>query len=416
MDSRIFPLVMQMLFGGKAKAETVEPGELRGLLNSLFERKLGAFGAKVGTTTRELRSEGQQFVDACERFKLLDAEPYTADIYAPNVGFIRSQKGLYADVLKRLAKNLVAEPVKSDNAYEECRGAVSHTDKVTSEILKTNAQFRLVVHCYSNHLREFKRSFSSIERLVGLLKAELERKSGEFAEYRAVSESISRFESCGMELEETDRAIGELRKGLEPAAGAALDAGQRELTGKLAERRAELARMGGEASELQNRINLLAAPLERPSRKFDHLSARKRQLHHFIEDPIGTIRDEAEYGEFRALLQQLAEAVRSGAIDVKNREEVGRAASALLGSDLLSMASSFRSAQRETYGLNDEIRGLEGALSSLKEGKTASESAAHRIEALETRVRDIGRKREAEKDAIERLFLEGYGKRISVRA
>lgn len=112
----------------------------------------------------------------------------------------------------------------------------------------------------------------------------------------------------------------------------------------------------------------------------------------------------------------MAEAVHSGAIDVKNREEVGKAASTLLSHDLRSMIDSLKSVQHRRSELSNEIHGLERALSSLKEGKTASESAAHRMETLERTVGELERAREAERSRIEKLFLDNYGRRISIKA
>lgn len=403
------------LFGGKRNSETVRPGELQRLLDSSFERKLGPFAGKAEGLKRELQAAGKRFIEACEKFGRIDPEPYTEDMYSVNVHFIKAQKALYAEALERLAKNFIAnEPPRAANSYEEYLAVVSHSESVSAEILKANATFRLVVHCYPNYLRDFKRSFSSIERLDGLLRNELERKSAEFSEYKSVREAISRFESCGMELDEVGKRLGELEGGAKPADSGALDAGQREMAEKLAAKKGELARANAEGSDLHSRIGLLTAPLERPSRKFDHLSARKRQLHAFVEDPIGTMSDAAGYAEFKEMVRQMVEAVNSGAIDVKNREETLRAASAALDSDIPSMISSFKSLQHRRSDLENEIRGIDRTLNSLKEGKTASDSAAHLMESLKREIAELEKSRDAEKAAIERLFMDDYGKSVII--
>jgi chromosome segregation ATPase len=405
-----------MLFGGKAKAEEVEQGGLVALLNGSFDRKLGRLGATTREVAGELRTARERFIAACEKFEAIDPEPYTEDLYSVNVNFIRSQKGLYAEALKRLAKELVPEhATKSANAYEECEALASHTGEVMSEILKTNATFRLVVHCYPNYLTDFKRSFSSIERLAGLLKGELVRRSQELAEYRAARESISRLDGYGQELHELEGTIERLKEDRSRRAAGEPDSGHSGIQEMLLEKRKELSRLEAEASGLHHRISLLTAPLDRPAKKFDHLSARKRPLHAFIEDPIGAIRGEADYAEFRELLQKLVEEVNSGKVEVKNREEIGGIASALLGADLPSMIGSFDSLQRMRSDLDGEVRGLERTLDSLREGRNASESAAHRLEDLERRVAETERAREAQKAAVERLFLDNYRRQISIR-
>ena len=404
-----------MLFGGKGKGkvEDVAASELPALLNASFDRKLGPFRQRAEGISRELRTAGQQFIAACDKFAKIDPEPYTEDLYSVNLNYIRSQKVHYAEALRKLAEGLTSEPERAQNAYEEFLAVARHTEEVSAEMLRTNMTFKLAVHCYPNYMKDFKRSFSSIERLSALLRDELEKRSGEFSEYKVTRDNITKLGNYTARLAEIRSEIRDVEEGIATGGPSPSERRHQELLEELAGKRSELQRMERESSEIRNRIGRLTAPLERASKKFDHLSA-KRRLNAFIEDPMGAITGEAKYAEFREQAQQLIDAIGAGEIEVKNGEEVSRAAAALLGTDVNLMIFSFRTMQHECAMLEGEVRGLERTIGSLKESKTASESAAQRLESLKAKAAGIERDREAAKRIVEGFFLDNYGRRISV--
>ncbi len=67
------------------------------------------------------------------------------------------------------------------------------------------------------------------------------------------------------------------------------------------------------------RISLLTTPLERQARKMDHISLGKRRLYPMMADPVGEMKSEAEYQEFKALVKKLKEDVEKESVDAKNR-------------------------------------------------------------------------------------------------
>jgi hypothetical protein len=405
-----------MIFGGKGKgrAEDVRAGELQALLNASFDRKLGPFRPRAEGIGRELRAAGQRFIDACDKFAKIDPEPYTEDLYSVNLNYIRSQKAHYAEALRRLGEDLVREPAKAPNAYEEFLAVARHTEEVTAEMLRTNMTFKLAVHCYPNYMKDFKKSFSSVERLSAALRDELEKRSGEYEEYKVTRDNIAKLEGYGERLAEVRSEAREVEEEMAHGGASPSEKRHQELQADLAAKRAELGRVEREAAGLRNRIGALTAPLDRASKKFDHLHQSRRPLNAFIGDPIGRITSDLHYAEFRAQLERLIEAVRSGAIEVKNREEAADAAAALLSTDLKLMLSSYKSLEHDTSILEGEVRAAERAVGSLKESRSASESAAHRLEVLRARVADLEVEREAEKRVVEGLFADNYKRPISI--
>jgi DNA repair exonuclease SbcCD ATPase subunit len=403
-----------MFFGGKGRAESVKPDELYPLLNSLFDKKLGPFKTRTASILNELQEAKTQFSSACKEFEGLDEEPYTEDLYAFNVNFIKGQKNLYARAQKRLIDDLELESESAQNAYDGCASIVSNVESVTKEMLKTNANFRQVVQCYPNRLREFKKSFSAIERLTKSLRGELDKSEGEFSDYKAVRERISELNLKREELEMIGKRIETMKKDSKPDGEGDSSKNELDASERLSNKKAELAKVSDEGSRLYNKINLMTAPLERVAKKLDHLSAGKKQLHAFIEDPISSISNEAEYSEFRALVQKLNKAVETEEVSVKNRAEVSRGASELLNIDIYSMINSYRSIQQRTSELSNEIRSLETALGSVREERATYERRVKDIEALERRADEIRKAVEASKSAVERLFSDCYLKPILI--
>ena len=401
-----------MLFGRKDRPENVKTEALIPLLNAAFDKKVGTLRNKTAGIVNELHSARLQFVKTCEDFEKLDAEPDTENIYFANTHFIKSQKGPYAQTLKRLASEMSLKPEKASNTYEECAEIASNTEDMLNKILKVNATFKQVMMCYSNHLTNFKRSFSTIERLAKEARNELDKRSGDFSEYRVVKEAISRYERNKEELALLRKDVEAIRKVPEPnSTGDGRD--ERKASEDLAAKKAELAKIKDEISNLHGRIAMLTGPLERASKKFDYASVRKKQLHTFIEDPM-TASADADYKEFMALVKELETSVESGAIEVKNKAEVVGLTSELLHSDLQSKILATNSLESRRSELGNEIRALEMTLDDLKGDKITSEKRARDAEELERRAKEIERQRDSAKSMIERLFKDYYGKTLLI--
>ena len=164
-----------MLFGKGDKAEEVESGELDALLNSLFNRKIGSFGSKASGITKDLERARLQFGDACRKFDQLNAEPEVENIYIDTSAFVKSQKGFYSTALRRVIEDWEIFGAESSNAYNKYMMVLSNAERFINETLRTNSNFKKVLLSYPDHLDNFKKSFSLIERYRDNLKNELSR-------------------------------------------------------------------------------------------------------------------------------------------------------------------------------------------------------------------------------------------------
>lgn len=402
-----------MLFG-KRKPEEVSIEKLNQFLNSQFEKKLGQLGSRAQTITDTLNHALLKFGVACDSFEKLDVEPHVEGRYAVNINSIKTQKGRYASSLKQILGSTHLETDGAANSYDKYRYALSNLEAMIKMILEANANFKIVLYCYSNYLWDFKSLFSEIERHTGELKSELNNKSDEFSEYRALSEKISKLNKYLEDLEALNKSMEMLKIGAPHSDESDSDKSHSDASRLLGEKTEELAKLSRERASLHDRITSLTLPLERASKKLDYLSAGKKKLHAFVENPIDTINMESDYAEFRSLVQELNKKIHEGGLDLKNSDKMGETVSLLLNSDIYSMINSFKSCRRDEQKIAEEISALERRISAIKNEKSASERHAQELIDLEAKVKEIEQNRTAEKRTIEKSFQDTYGILISI--
>ncbi len=402
------------MFFGRGSPQSISLDRLGSLINASFEKKLGSFGEHAARITESMLQSKNQFLDACDRFETLDVEPYTEDIYSPNIHLIKTQKTIYAKALKRVAEGISQEGSGVLNTYERYLAILSNAEGALQEILRMNASYKQVVYCYSNHLREFKKSFSDLERHVQLLKRELDRRSGDFSEYKSLEAVASKINAQSSELAMLESSL-EAASGPQGREGAAAaHSSEEEISKKISAKRLESVALDRTASDLTAKISLLTLPLERAARKFDHLSVSRKRLRDFIMDPIGAIKDETSYAEFVALVKELKSFSEAGKIDIKNRDDLNAEITSLLDSDIYYLISSLRSMHASKSGISDEIMLLERTLKEVEESRGSERKAAQEAEEIRESIKRVSASRDAAKSQAEMEFMQYYGIRVSI--
>ncbi len=382
-------------------------------LNTLFDKKLASLDSKVSNIMNELDRARAQFIEACDNFEELEDEPNTEDIWNPNINFIKSQKNLYAKALKKVVEQSILKVDNAPNIHSKYTRILSNLENTNNEILKTNARFKIVMSCYSNHLRDFKRSMSNIERLTASIENEINRRERELLEYNVLREQISNLSIQTKKLEALGNRITLLRNQHQNYSSP-IENEEKEVITKLESRKAEQMEIHKEVLRLQEKIAFLTMPLERASKKFDHISAKKRQLYSFISDPINTIDSESAYSEFKDMIKELKENINLGKIDVKNTAKVNEIASSLLTADIYSLIHSFKTAQSKKQEIENEVRALERRSDDIKNRKMNAENAVHSAETMEKEENELKTSIKSIKNDVEKLFLDSYNKRISI--
>ena len=401
------------MFFGKKDPEKVSLESLEPMLNLMFDKKLGDLEPKGQRITRSMLDARVKFSEACDSLEKLDVEPYTENLYFVNVNAIKNQKAQYAGILRNIINGMVLE-MDAGNSYERYSAILSNIDSVTNEVLRNNAKFKQVLYCYSNNLRDFKRWFSEIERFREALRQELGYRSRDFSEYSELKDAIARLRAQDDEIGSLQSDIAGLRLVLDDDRKGMAQKEESDLSRMLSEKRSELSEVVAQASRLSEGISLLVIPLERPSKKFDHISARKRHLHDFISDAAGNLRTEADYDEFRSMLNELHDAVEKGSVEVKNKAESIGAINALLAANIYGMLNSLKSIQQRRSRVDGEIRTIETDIFDIHKGRSAKERTARQIETLEKRIEDAKRSRGSTKTNIEALFMSSYKKSIAI--
>jgi len=401
-----------MLFR-KNEPENIKPDTLNGLLVSLFEKKLGQFEAKAQAIINSLGQAKIEFIDVCNKFEKLDVAPYTEDMRFANINFIKGQKELYVTALLRIISKMRLE-ADDTISYNRYKLILSNIDEITNEILKTNAHFKLVMYCYSSYIGDFKKTFSAIERFREALRREIDSRSNEASEYAKLKEQITRLNSQIDELEALGYDINALKAILNSKDKSIAEEDEAKLSESLSTKKAGLSKLNGEISKLSETISVLTIPLERPSKKLDHLSPRKKPLYYFIANPVKHISSETEYNEFVVLVKELKEAIDKETIDTKNKAGTTGLISTLLNSGLYNIINSLKLLQHKRSEVEDEIKSLEIIFEGIKKGKDTSEKTIQDMAVMEEKAKEIIKSTTSIKSMIEAMFSSYYRKSISI--
>lgn len=403
-----------MFFGKRETAERLPPDALEGLLDSLFDKRMAPLKSRASGIAKELGAAREQFSEACSEFRQLSEEPYTEDLWMPNINSIKNQKEQYAAALKEIAGGLSLETDESLDVYNRYRRLLSDVEGMTNSVLRINAKFKTAFYCYSKYMGNFKKASAHIGRLTETLRNELDWRSPEYEQYSGLRERVLKLRLQCEELAALSAGIATLKSNSKLTNDDGVERTESETKERLSAKASELAKLNGEISGLSDRISLLTAPLERPAKKLDHLTMRKKSLHEFISDPINRISGEGEYADFTELVRELKKNVDTGAIDAKNKQELYNSISVLLNSDLLFMINSLKALEHRKLDMNAEGREFERILEDLRSGRESVAKSLHQIEKMETDVSEITKSRDTLRAEIEKAFAANYGKRISI--
>ena len=403
-----------MFFGGKPKPEAVELSALDQFLNSLFDKKLAGLDSKSSRTVKEFASAKSRFGEACQKFEEVAAEPQLEYFFIDNVNFIKGQKLAYSKALRRIIADWDTSESSASTIHGKYSAILSNAERFVGEVLKANTNFKKVLQAYPGHLDMFKGSFSLIERLTESLRNELGRAAPALSEYRTISGNLSRLHSLKEEAEAIGRDMLQINEAAKqnPESPESFD-GQR-ISEAISAKQSTLSEISRESSVLHQRIMHLTAPLERPSKKYDHIEQKKKGLNLFIKDPIGSLNSESDYGILMSLINEMADKFESGGIETKDADKVRESVAELANADIYGMVGEYRLLQQKALAIHNEIKSLESSHARFREAMSNSKRASESKESMRRRAAEIGAKLETAKAEVECMFLAYYGKRISI--
>lgn len=407
-----------MLFGRKPEPEKVKEEELRKFLNQTFDKKLGKFSSNAASIVKQLPALKKDFIRDCDEFEGVDAEPYTEYTWNPNINAIKSQKTAYVDVLRNLTSKFTSES-EAPNAYFRYKMIMLNIDELLNNILKYNSHYKTVLYCYPGHLRGFKKTFSSIEQLRNALKTELASRENDYTSYNEISDMISKLNSATQEIGMLKGNLSTLEENKKSLHESNIDKELSEFESKLSAKQQELSNAKAKLSSLRDSIRIQTAPLDRASRKFDHISKRKRKLNYFVTNPIEAISSEEEYAEFLELLNELKTCITPNApdeksLDITNKAETLDIISKITSLDLYRKILSLEPFDSEVRNIISEIKELERTIYSIRAIKDGKLKSAGEIERINREITNLQNSKVHTKAEIARLFAESYSKQILV--
>lgn len=398
-----------MFFGRGNASENVQLKELAGTLNRLFNEKLRLLEAKGANLIKELKYNETEFVNACDDFEALSAEPDLDYIYTTNTGFIKSQKSSYAKNLKHIMSStpIIDNPI----IYSKYSAVLYDTELKINSVLKNNSLFKMVVLAYANHLSNFKRVFSSMERLRNTIRREIENYNEEYSEYKTTMDNVQSL----LAMEEELHLIKENEQTLKSKPSThGLRSEEAELKEKITKKTLEIEEIDGKIAGISSRIEMLLSPLNRAARKYDHLSLEKTKLMDLMNDPVGKIATEQDYNKFADLVNGMKKEINLGRIDVKNTKEAEQQIAKIFNENLYALIQDKRSLSSRRSSIHEELRSFQAIMQDIEENERREKSYADTISDIAKRIGELQKSQSSLKNTTEALFLRCYKKRINI--
>ncbi len=404
-----------MFFGrGDDKTEEVKEEALYGLLNSALDAKLKNSGSRASRYVKELNDARKAYEKACKNFAAVTADPHVENPYIDFTSTLKDQKNSYTITLIRILGDWDPAIPEGQNIYERYSKVLSGTEYFIEETLKANNKFKYVLYTYGNYFGDFKKSFALIERQRDLLKSELENAQNEISEYNITKGKIDTLRVLGKELNTANEMVNSLNESLKSASSSSKEAEENILETALSSQDKDMQELNRKISEINVRVSQFILPLERVSKKFDHLSVRKPTLSEFIADPTSRINNESDYQEFTKLLSELKKSITEGKIEAKNNSRINESISELMDPNLYVEIGTLKDLEGRRVELDRSIKMLRTDLSYIQQSKSSHEKVMSEIHSLETGEKETMQRVKDVKASIEKLFLEYYKKRIRI--
>lgn len=396
-----------MLFGRAPSKENIPLSESEAYLDRCFDGELKRLSVRMPEIEAGLTNSFTTFEKAIRGFSKTDVAPNMQYLYGLKETYLKSQKANYSS---SLIHALSPSPQYSGSClYLRAKSMLESYSSFITDVMKVNNTFRLAMIGYSGELADVKRSFTAMERLCKELGNELEMCSHENDKYKKIKSKINAMLGSVSEIAELKESPGTNTFNISPDENA-LEAIQKRL--EEGERRCELSRH--RHHEADSALVHLLLPLERASRKHDHMSASKRKLTEYIKDPPGLIRTADDITIIHRHLSEIADEIRTGKIDAKNSAGLVSQIDAIRGSDLLALAESSRKAAIELKNSEAEVSELRIQLLALEKRKMDVQRAAAEKAGTEQEIGLKSARLSAEKKETEQLFLSYYRKQVEI--
>ncbi len=403
-----------MFFKRQDAVKPIPFAELGRFVSSLFDSHISKGIDSINRSITTIVDEAARFAALSEKFSASDTEPDIEFIEHMGIGFIKSQKDIYAKSLLSILQGAQSgERVVADTRYEEAKLRKEALESVMQEILKLNSKFSMILVAYPKQMDAFKRQFSRIEKLLKSINDQLKGMSGEVAAYNGIMGKI-------YEMADQIGAINEAAPGTATASVKEEGSEERlraEIEALEKERstyESKIHSLEDETNSIRHNLSSLLQPLLRAARIYDHESKSKIRISDLIRDIVGQMQGAVDYRAFEAELLKMQGYISSNPSKFKGHGTETMQITEAINGNVQGKLSRLNSLSNEVDAINGKIRELNGKIHERVSEKNKMEERLGEETDREEKLRNLRESLSGLKGEVERQCLNSYEAKIEI--
>ncbi len=398
-----------MFFGKEEPQKQVNIKEFEGLVNDLFNKKIAKLENKALQLMKRINDSRNDFMNACDVFEKLEAEPDTEDLGTSKPNEIKSSKHLYVEALKRLL--LKTSSIQSKTLYHKYDNFLVENELLLNDILKVNNTFRKVLYGYSSNLENFKKTFSTYEAATKHLRGELDKFTEELNEYNKIIQVYEKF----LEKLEEKRFLKKELDNISVQNSYEVPQNINKIEISIKEYASELYKLDAKMSVLKSNMAVIFGNLEKVAKKFDYTSTSKIKIADYMGmHTFETLKNPEIYEDFLKQIVSMEEHINKNKENIKNYDNIKDNIHKILQGKLKEYIDEFDILNENKKTINAKFKDLQNELKRQTNIEDSKIKKKETIKMLIKNIDEIEGEINTKKQFLENLIYEVYKKKISL--
>ncbi len=398
-----------MFFGKEEPQKQVNIKEFEGLVNDLFNKKIAKLENKALQLMKRINDSRNDFMNACDVFEKLEAEPDTEDLGTSKPNEIKSSKHLYVEALKRLL--LKTSSIQSKTLYHKYDNFLVENELLLNDILKVNNTFRKVLYGYSSNLENFKKTFSTYEAATKHLRSELDKFTEELNEYNKIIQVYEKF----LEKLEEKRFLKKELDNISVQNSYEVPQNINKIEISIKEYASELYELDAKMSVLKSNMAVIFGNLEKVAKKFDYTSTSKIKIADYMGmHTFETLKNPEIYEDFLKQIVSMEEYINKNKENIKNYDNIKDNIHKILQGKLKEYIDEFDILNENKKTINAKFKDLQNELKRQTNIEDSKIKKKETIKMLIKNIDEIEGEINTKKQFLENLIYEVYKKKISL--
>ena len=398
-----------MFFGKEEPQKQVNIKEFEGLVNDLFNKKIAKLENKALQLMKRINDSRNDFMNACDVFEKLEAEPDTEDLGTSKPNEIKSSKHLYVEALKRLL--LKTSSIQSKTLYHKYDNFLVENELLLNDILKVNNTFRKVLYGYSSNLENFKKTFSTYEAATKHLRSELDKFTEELNEYNKIIQVYEKF----LEKLEEKRFLKKELDNISVQNSYEVPQNINKIEISIKEYASELYELDAKMSVLKSNMAVIFGNLEKVAKKFDYTSTSKIKIADYMGmHTFETLKNPEIYEDFLKQIVSMGEYINKNKENIKNYDNIKDNIHKILQGKLKEYIDEFDILNENKKTINAKFKDLQNELKRQTNIEDSKIKKKETIKMLIKNIDEIEGEINTKKQFLENLIYEVYKKKISL--